>query len=177
MALCSSLGIEWVVAQTDVPEFAQLAKRFTSNLSKGLTMDRKFCDQREPDPDQESAWRFCRAYFEGVIDSIFGVVCRINFENRLRTHYEQGCPWEGKEDPAWYALRNAVFATGSRQVLSTENKPRTFAEASTQSWKYFQNALSVYTELLLVKTGLMAVQALIVLVRFVLSELSDMSRS
>lgn len=35
-----------------------------------------------------------------------------------------------------------------------------FSEAQAQAWQYFENALSVHTELMLTPTGLPAVQAL-----------------
>jgi hypothetical protein len=40
----------------------------------------------------------------------------------------------------------------------------TFSEAQGQAWQYFENALSVHTELLYTPTGLSAVQALALMV-------------
>jgi hypothetical protein len=92
-----------------------------------------------------------------------GIVCRTSFEARLRIHYQQGFMPSAESDPAWYALRNAIFATGCRSSLAKEPSGG-FRVAHRRSWKYFQNALSVYTELHFARTGLMAVQALTVMV-------------
>jgi hypothetical protein len=100
-----------------------------------------------------------------------GIVCRTSFEARLRIHYQQGSMPLAESDPAWYALRNAIFATGCRSNLAKEPSSG-FLVAHRLSWKYFQNALSVYTELQFARTGLMAVQALAVMVIKHLSRLT-----
>lgn len=41
-----------------------------------------------------------------------------------------------------------------------------FSEAQAQAWLYFENALSVHTDLLYTPTGLSAVQALALMVNF-----------
>lgn len=65
------------------------------------------------------------------------------------------------EDPAWYALRNAIYAAGCRLELS---KRGNFREAYQTAWNFFENALAVHTELLYFHTSLLAVQALTVMV-------------
>lgn len=65
------------------------------------------------------------------------------------------------DEPAWYALRNIIYATGSRIHLS---KTSTFRAASQVSWEWFENALSVHTEILYFKTSLLGVQALTLMV-------------
>lgn len=68
-----------------------------------------------------------------------------------------------EEEPAWYALRNAIYASGCRLQLA---KRRTFREVYRTAWGYFENALSVHTELLYFRSSLLAVQALTVMVRY-----------
>ena len=101
------------------------------------------------------------AYFENSFESMFGVVYRPEFEARLRIHFEE--PGSSEDDPAWYALRNTVYAGGCRIVLSKGNHI-SFTDAENQGWKYFQNALSVHTDLLFAPTGLSAVRALAAMV-------------
>lgn len=67
-------------------------------------------------------------------------------------------------DPGWYALRNAVYAIGSRLALSEDALPASYAAAQDTSWKYFENALSVHIELLYMPTDSMAVEALLLMV-------------
>jgi hypothetical protein len=90
-------------------------------------------------------------------------VSKEHFEARLSYHFAQKDVVD--DDPAWYALRNTVYASGYR--LSSSNMPYSnmFGQIQVQAWRYFEKALSVHTELLYGSTGLMAVQALIAMVR------------
>lgn len=99
------------------------------------------------------------AYFEDAQESAFGMIDRQGFEDRLRAHSP---PLTADDDPAWYALRHAVFATGARMVLS---RTSSFQVASEVSWALFGNAFSVHSELAYFKSSLMAIQALTVMVR------------
>lgn len=65
------------------------------------------------------------------------------------------------EEPGWYALRNVVYATGWRIMAS---KSQTFADASEASWGFFENALSVHTEMLYLRSSILSVQALVLMV-------------
>ncbi|GKZ38319.1 hypothetical protein AbraIFM66950_010449 [Aspergillus brasiliensis] len=99
-----------------------------------------------------------QAYFENSFDTMFGVISRPDFEARLRYHLKRnGRP---DDDPAWYALRNTVYAFGCRVELSKASCATTLVEVEERAWQFFQKALSVHTELLYLPTGLMAVQAL-----------------
>jgi hypothetical protein len=102
-----------------------------------------------------------QAYFENSRDSVFGVVQRSNFESRLRVHFQNSD--RPDEDVAWYALRNTVYAIGRRLVVSMDGTGD-FAEIQSDSLRFFHNAFSVFSELLFRPSGLMAVQALVVMV-------------
>ena len=97
---------------------------------------------------------------EECYDTLFGLVYRPAFEERLHRHFEETIP----DDPAWYAIRYVVYASGCRILLS-KDPSTTFMETQQQAWKYFENALSVHTELLCTPPGLPAVQALTLMVR------------
>jgi hypothetical protein len=86
------------------------------------------------------------------------VIERSCFETRLRAQYNG----TKTDDYAWFALRNVVWATGSRIMLS---KTANFRRASQTSRALFENALSVYTEIQFLRASMMAVQALILQVR------------
>jgi hypothetical protein len=101
------------------------------------------------------------AYFEESFESVYGVIHRPEFEARLRFHFEQKVPFD--DDVAWYALRNTVYAGGCRVVLS-RSCSTSFVDAQAQAWRYFQNALAVYSDLLFTPTALSAVQALAAMV-------------
>lgn len=97
------------------------------------------------------------AYFEEAPEVAFGVVERSRFEARLRAHFDGTMP----DDKAWYALRNVLWATGCRALLA---KTVGYLKASQASWAFFENALSVHTEILFLRTSMMAVQAIILMV-------------
>lgn len=92
---------------------------------------------------------------------MYGIVYRPDFEARLRLHFEHNAL--NDDEPAWYALRNTVYASGCRVYLS-RRRSTSFAEAQAQAWRYLENALSVYVDLLFTPSGLMAVQALVAMV-------------
>lgn len=79
----------------------------------------------------------------------------------MRAHYHKKTP--KKDDPAWFALRNVVFALGYRSILA-KNPNATFATAQAKAWRFFKNSLSVLTEILLPPSSLTAIQALTLMV-------------
>ena len=89
-----------------------------------------------------------------------GIVHRPSFEGRLRAHLACAA---GDADPAWNALRNIVYATGCRIELS---KTKSIRDANQAAWGWFENALSVHTELLYFRTSITGVQALTLMVIF-----------
>jgi hypothetical protein len=103
------------------------------------------------------------AYFEHTLESVFGIVNRQDFEGRLRAHFAH--PDADDDDAGWYALRNAVYASGCNAEYSKSCYTMRFEDAKERSWKYFGNALSVQTELLYGQTDISALQALIAMVR------------
>lgn len=103
------------------------------------------------------------AFFEHSPDSVFGVVNRSDFQTRLHLHL--GGSNTNEENAAWYALRNIIYAIGCRSAASVD-KSQDFVEIQMESLRYFHNAFSVYADLLYMPSGLMAVQALIMMVSF-----------
>lgn len=98
------------------------------------------------------------AYFTSAYGIEFGAVDRHWFESRLEAEIERSAD---DTDTAWYALKNAVLAVGCRIVVSERGS---FQEACKSSWKLFENALSVHTQLLYEHTSVIGVQALTVMV-------------
>lgn len=92
------------------------------------------------------------------------VIHRDTFEARLRSHLETGR--DDDEDLAWYALRNVVYAFGSRIVHYRDCEATSWLEAQIHGWQYFQNAFSVHSDLVYVWSSVAAVRALFVMVRF-----------
>lgn len=164
LSICSEPGVRWVCERTGVMDFAESARDLTMGWTRRLKMRQNPARADPPEPDIRTAWQYCTAYFEESYDAVFGVISRPAFEARLRSHFQHHVSAE--EDTSWYALRNTVYASGCRIVLSKEHSV-TFSAAQAQSWQYFENALSVLTDLQFSSTGLSAVQALIVMTFYV----------
>lgn len=99
------------------------------------------------------------------MDSLFEAVYRPEFEYYLHCHIEKEDP---NEDPAWYALRNAVYASGCRLYHSMDHAA-SFITIQEEAWSYFSNALSVHSDLLLRSPSTRAVRALLAMVSFICS--------
>ncbi|KAJ5756857.1 fungal-specific transcription factor domain-containing protein [Penicillium manginii] len=163
LSICSTPGVEWVSSKTGTTRFYEVAQGLVMGWTKKLTLASDKIRERCPEPGVEDAWKYVTAYFENSRDSVFGVVQRSNFESRLRVHFQNSN--RPDEDVAWYALRNTVYAIGRRLVVSMDGTGD-FAEIQSDSLRFFHNAFSVFSELLFRPSGLMAVQALVVMTSF-----------
>ena len=94
------------------------------------------------------------------MDSLFDVVHRPEFEHHLRGYFNNRY---SDIDPAWYAVRNAVYASGCR-LYHSANQEASFSRIQEEAWGYFSNALSVHSDLLLRSPSLRAVRALLAMV-------------
>ncbi|KIW90829.1 uncharacterized protein Z519_08612 [Cladophialophora bantiana CBS 173.52] len=170
LSICSKSGIEWVAEKTGVPDFGQIAQNLASDVSRALKLSSSSTSSttRAPEPEEQKAWEYTKVYFEEDPDARYGLINRSTFEPLLRAHLKKDGTSEAESDPAWYALRNTVYAAGCRIVdMKTMSKSSKKSVISPLSWSYFLNALSVHTDLLYFKTSLMAVQALAMMAVFV----------
>ncbi|RDW58226.1 hypothetical protein BP6252_13637 [Coleophoma cylindrospora] len=163
LSICSFPGIDWVSSVTMQPGFSKTARGLSMMLNHRLASCPKISQNLIAEPDQETAWVFCRAYFQHSFEARLGVVFRPAFETRLRLHFMPS--GDDFEDPAWFALRNTVYASGCRIHMSQSNS--SFLDTQACAWKYFEKALSVHSELLFSATGLTAVEALAAMSYFV----------
>lgn len=102
------------------------------------------------------------AYFDQAFESVFDIVDRVSFETRLTAQLSGAI---SDDDPAWFALRNVVYAFGCRASIYREAVPESWGDAQRKSWQYFENALSVHTELVYFRSNISTVQALLAMVR------------
>ncbi|KAK7214592.1 hypothetical protein V2G26_002595 [Clonostachys chloroleuca] len=125
---------------------------------QGERLGQKAGSTRTPEPSYEVAMGWSKAYFDSCLDSIFGIIHRDDFEKRLRDHFQTNP--DSRSDASWYALRNTIYASGCRVSLCVDSGPESFSRSRAQSWKYFENALSVHTELLYVSPDITSIQVL-----------------
>lgn len=164
LSICSPDGIAWVSERCAASDFGNCAKMLMIDICGRRRPGPKSPEDREPEPDEATAWKYCKAYIEETLESVMGIVHRPAFEARLRTHFMQGAL--ANDDPGWYALRNAVYASGCRAEYSKVCHLVGFEEAQERGWRYFENALSVQAQLLYGQTEITAVQALIAMCFF-----------
>lgn len=157
-------AMEWVIRETGVPDFSLSARNLAADVLRNEKLDRTFPAERAQEPDFADAMRWTSLFFEGSPDALFGIILRSEFENRLRETFERGP--SVVDDPAWYALRHTVYATGCRIALSVNDTPVSFNEARKQAWRLYENALAVHTDLLYGKTDLPVIQALVFMAFF-----------
>ncbi|KAH8812891.1 fungal-specific transcription factor domain-containing protein [Xylogone sp. PMI_703] len=161
LSLCSKPGIDWVIERTGSSEFTSIAREFSQATTKELKLDKRISPERAPEPDRQAAWRYAKEYFDNAPEAMFEIVHRPSFEARLKAHFDGPVTTALDEDPAWYALRNVIYAHGCRYEFSQNSYNSRFIEAQTAGWQYFENALSKYSDLCFCRTGLMAVNALL----------------
>ncbi|OAL23302.1 hypothetical protein AYO22_06352 [Fonsecaea multimorphosa] len=155
ITICSLPGLKWVAERSGTNALAEYAKDLTLSWSQRLKFAGLQHRDKSPEPDAQTAWLYTKAYFEDSLEALYGVVYRPEFEARLQDHLN----YRGMNCPTWHALRNVVYATGCRTYLAKQ-KSCNWSDAQRQSWGYFENALSVYVDLLYAPTGLTAVRAL-----------------
>ncbi|EXJ59415.1 uncharacterized protein A1O5_12296 [Cladophialophora psammophila CBS 110553] len=160
VSVCSRPGVRWVCERTKSDEFSEVASGLTRTWSRRLKMKRyRPLQIKYPDPALALAWKYVEGYFEQSYDAVFGIVHRPSFEARLHAHFENPTAAAQDDGPSWFALRNIIFAAGSRCVLAADPTV-SFVQAEVQAAQYFQNALSVFSEIIFGHSGFTAVQAL-----------------
>lgn len=162
ISICSRSAVAWVCGKTGDTDFARMAARFSSDISRRLKLECGMFREGAPEPSESVAWSYCKAFFNDTSGSAFKVLHQASFEARLAAHFRDGNPSD-QDNPAWYALRNVVYATGCRSLRSKQLSTD-FQATKRQSWQYFCNALSVHTDLIFHRTGLSSVQALTLMV-------------
>ena len=110
------------------------------------------------------------AFFEKSPEGPLIVLSRSSFEARLKNQPGASTSVD-TDDPAWWAIRNTVYAAGCRMLLARLEYSSTFAEAQSESWKYFKNALSVLPDLLHPRFDLEGIRALLLMVSLTVSVL------
>ncbi|KAK5550142.1 Gypsy retrotransposon integrase-like protein 1, partial [Exophiala xenobiotica] len=168
LAVCSSQGLRWVTERTGEPEFPEQAKDLSVKWLKRLHRQQARHASRMPEPDQATAWKYAQgsattAFFAEDFGRFVCVVPPAEFKCKLSLHFEGRLGHA--PDPAWYALRHTVYASGCRILLS-KDPTGTFSDAQAQSWKYFENAMAVHLELLYSRTDVHTVRALVAMTQY-----------
>ncbi|KAH7133890.1 fungal-specific transcription factor domain-containing protein [Dactylonectria macrodidyma] len=161
LSICVSPGIGWIASKIGHSNFTNCAKTLMSSIRHRLRLNKRISKERIDDPDPNTAWKYSRAYFEDSAISTFYLINRQSFEARLIWHFEN--PSTSQDDSVWFAVRNIVFATGCRALMA---KSHSWTESQSQSWKYFENALHVETDLIHGEYGFAAIRVLLAMAIF-----------
>ncbi|KIW30214.1 uncharacterized protein PV07_05973 [Cladophialophora immunda] len=160
LSICSKPGIHWVSSKTGTDTFQDSAFRLTKEVTRSLKLESGLTKEKVAEPTVEAAQRYVKAYFEFAAEAPFGLMDQARFESRLQAHFAGAL---NDDDPAWFALRNTIYAAGARIELS---RAGSYRHACEVAWTYFANALLVHTELLYFRTSLSSIQALAVMAYF-----------
>jgi hypothetical protein len=154
MSICSKPGIDWVKQRAKESDFEASALTWMQSMTRMLKIQQPPSTQRREEPSEQDANIYAAAFFDQSPDAALGIVHRRWFEAKLASHFKVG---KSDREPSWYALRNIIFAYGSRIIIS---KRGSFREAQQAAWSWFENALSVQSQLMYYPTPVLAVQAL-----------------
>lgn len=103
--------------------------------------------------------------FFASLNTVIPLYEEASFRKLYDRHYSADPPTSAE----WYASLNTVLAIGSlmagQKEEAKEIMPNTDDISQNVSWRYFRNACSVFTDLLFKSRNLLAVQALIGMVR------------
>ncbi|KAH7007449.1 fungal-specific transcription factor domain-containing protein [Ilyonectria destructans] len=161
LSICVNPGIGWIASKIGHSNFTSSAKTLMSSIGGRLKLHKRLSKERIEDPDPKTAWKYTRAYFEETPISTFYLIGRQSFEARLIRHIEN--PLASQEDSVWFAIRNIVYASGCRALMS---KTHSWRESQSKSGQYFENALSVETDLIHGAYGISAIRALLAMAIF-----------
>ncbi|OAL50323.1 hypothetical protein IQ07DRAFT_587004 [Pyrenochaeta sp. DS3sAY3a] len=157
LSICSNPALEWITQAANAPEYANSARTFSMSTTRNLKLEKKISDVRMVEPDYATACVYTDAYFHQSVEAAFALVDEAQFKARLEQHFAGNSKCDEAE---WYALRNAVYASGCKVHMVQSSPTNSFESSQNCSWRYFENAMSVHTELIYMRSGLMAIQAL-----------------
>lgn len=165
LSICSKAGVQWVIEQSMIPDFTNVTRNFSREISHVLKLDQPLGLNRTQQPDEDTALEYIRVFFDELPEATFGVALRKSFETRFSAYCRDTRPQSLKDyNSEWYALRNIIWAYGARAVQGRSQDTSTFAQASQEGTKYLENALSRLPDLLCCRCSLTAIEALILMV-------------
>lgn len=174
-SIFSPQGIQWVNEKTGDTSFQQMIQEATAEQQKrpfslwSPDMCSDIFDQRgrNPPPPKETALRLVQDFFGGF-NILFPLFHKPSFEVLFERQYSSDPP----TDSGWYAAFNMVLAISCRLRIShtplenSDGPAIPVVRHIQEAWKYFQNAATVLTELLLRNTDLMSIQAILAMALF-----------
>lgn len=157
-SLFSPQGLRWISEKTGNNDFEQVIKEVSNSCEQPTGEQAMFRplqeNEREPLPPKDLANEYMAAYFDNF-NSSFPLFDKESVMERFGRDYYMV---NREKDPAWYASLNVIFLIG-RSITMNETEPHGVCE------KYFRNAGSVFTELLFNGPSLLAVQAMVGMVK------------
>ncbi|KEF61156.1 uncharacterized protein A1O9_02721 [Exophiala aquamarina CBS 119918] len=163
-AICTDTGSQWMQRLTGSQDFVRSVRTFKEHLNPKSSEDRYLTlIPNYTELEEVRAWEYVNAFYENCWEADLGILDRTDLEVHLQAHFNNR---SSQKDPAWFALRNIVFAAGYRSLLATDPAV-SFAAAQVKAGYYFNNALSMFTRLILPPSSLMAVRALTLMACYV----------
>ncbi|KIW45781.1 hypothetical protein, variant [Exophiala oligosperma] len=164
LSICSQAGANWASSSLGLSDFTSSAMSLRSFVSGRLKLQTELSSTRAPEPDAPTAWKYAKGFFEECLEIPCVPVQREIFNSYLRAFFKNH--QRQSENPAWYALRHVIYAFGARIVHYSKPSENAWIEAQRISWRYFENALSVHTQLIYCCSQLQAVESLLLMALF-----------
>ena len=156
-SLFSPQGLRWISEKTGSRQFEDCIREVAHSCDAVVFPNTFMPNAGEPEPlpDKETANQYMETYF-----STFNCAYPLYDKEMVMTRFAKDYFNVTREaDPAWYASLNIIFLIG-RGVARKDNGRDFVCE------RYFNNASSVFTELLFNSPSLLAVQAMIGMVNY-----------
>ena len=151
-SLFSPQGLRWISERTGSRNFENCIREVAHSCDSVVFPNTFMPNHGEPEPlpDMATAKQYIETYF-----ATFNCAYPLYDKDTVTTRFQKDYYNTTREsDPAWYASLNIIFLIG-RGVARKDNGRDFVCE------RYFNNASSVFTELLFNSPSLLAVQAMI----------------
>lgn len=151
-SLFSPQGLRWISERTGSRNFENCIREVAHSCDSVVFPNTFMPNHGEPEPlpDMATAKQYIETYF-----ATFNCAYPLYDKDTVTTRFQKDYYNTTRDsDPAWYASLNIIFLIG-RGVARKDNGRDFVCE------RYFNNASSVFTELLFNSPSLLAVQAMI----------------
>jgi transcription factor-like protein len=170
LSLLSQRGIQWVRDKTGDSTFppAIFLKPWDGKLQSewrpDIFHDLFSCRVFKALPPRAEVFELLRAYFRGI-NHLFPIYHEKSFMTLIEWQYtQQTC-----NDTATWASINILIAMAYRDRIGNSQRPE---KDNEKAWLYFKNAASVLTDLILRRSDLLSIQALLGMVGYNIVPLS-----
>lgn len=160
MLLLSDPGLQWILQTTEDNVSLERLREMVNNILLQLKLPTRGSAEglgirpnrlKSNLPDISTAKKYIDVYF--ARQWLWPIIREARFRDQCEKYWSD----PSGHDTTWYALYNVILALGCRACISC-GTPKSFLESEKEAWAYFDNTISVQSDLMYQKTSLQAVQ-------------------